>query len=76
MDEETKDLLRSIDSRLKWILKLEAESQFNEEATNREKVEKLYRMGFDTGEMDEIIGTSEGSIRGTRSNLRDEGVID
>lgn len=76
MGEEVKELLRSIDNRLKWLLKIEVETQFDEGATNKEKVKMLHKMGFNTDEMAEVVGTSEGSIRSTRSDLREEGVID
>lgn len=70
------ELLESIDNRLKWLLKLEIEKQFDDSITNKEKVRILYEMGFDSPEMAEIVGTSKGSIRGTLSALRDEGEID
>lgn len=76
MDEESKTLLESIDNRLKWLLQLKVEEQFDDDATNKEKVKKLYQMGFDTQEMAEAIGTSDSSIRGTLSSLRNDGEID
>lgn len=76
MTEDTEELLESIDNRLKWLLKLEAESHFDDEATNKEKVRMLYQMGFDNPEMAEIVNTSEASIRSTLSDLDSEGVID
>lgn len=76
MDEETKDLLRSIDNRLKWLLQLHIEEEFKDGATNREKVNLLYQMGFSNQEMAEVVGTSASSIRGTVSTLRDQGEID
>lgn len=76
MDEETKELLESIDNRLKWLLQLRVEEQFDDGATNREKVKLLYQMGFSNQEMAEVVGTSASSIRGTVSTLRDEGEID
>lgn len=76
MDEETKKLLESIDNRLKWLLQLCVEEQFDDGATNKEKVKLLYQMGFSNQEMAEVVGTSASSIRGTVSTLRDEGKID
>jgi transcription initiation factor IIE alpha subunit len=76
MDEEAKELLESIDNRLKWLLQLHIEEQFDDGATNKEKVKLLYQMGFNNQEMAEAVGTSASSIRGTLSILRDEGMID
>lgn len=76
MNGDNIDVLKSIDNRLKWLLKIRVEEQFDEDATNKEKVEMLYKMGFEYGEMAEIIGTSRNSIRGTVTTLRDEGLID
>lgn len=71
-----KELLERIDHRLKMLLKLEARKVLADLETNREKVRLLHEMGFDTGEMAEMIGTSAGSVRATRANLRNEGEID
>lgn len=76
MDEETRVILESIDSRLKWLLRLRLEDQFDEDATNKQKVKLLHEIGFETPEMAEIVGTSESSIRGTLSALRSEGEIE
>lgn len=76
MDEEAKELLRRIDNRLKWLLKFEAEDYFDDGATNKEQIRVLYQMGFDNSEMAELVNTSEGSVRGALSTLRDEGKID
>ncbi|GAB3679666.1 hypothetical protein GCM10028857_01350 [Salinarchaeum chitinilyticum] len=76
MDRDSKELLESIDNRLKWLLQLRVEEQFDDGATNKEKVKMLYRMGFSTQEMAEVVGTSESSIRGTVSQLRDEGLVE
>ncbi|ELZ58906.1 hypothetical protein [Haloferax sp. ATCC BAA-646] len=76
MDEESKQLLNSIDNRLKWLLQLRVEEQFDDGATNKEKVKLLYQMGFENQEMAEVVGTSASSIRGTVSALRDDGEID
>lgn len=76
MDEEAKELLESIDNRLKWLLQLRVEEQFDDGATNKEKVKLLYQMGFSSQEMAEVVGTSASSIRGTVSTLRDDGEID
>lgn len=75
-NSDTTELLRSIDTRLKWLLQLEIEDHFDEGATNQEKIGKLYQMGFSNQEMAEIVGTSEGSVRGTISKLRKEGEIE
>lgn len=69
------ELLNSIDNRLKWLLQLRVEEQFDDSATNQEKIRMLYQMGFSNQEMAEVVGTSEGSIRGTISKLRKEGEI-
>jgi len=76
MDEEAKELLESIDNRLKWLLQLRVEEQLDDGATNKEKAKLLYQMGFSNQEMAEVVGTSASSIRGTVSTLRDEGEID
>jgi len=76
MDKEAKELLKSIDNRLKWLLQLRVEEQFEDGATNKEKVKSLYQMGFNNQEMAEVVGTSASSIRGTVSQLRDEGEIE
>lgn len=76
MSGDTTDVLKSIDNRLKWLLKLRVEEQFDEDATNKEKVELLYQMGFENGEMAEIVGTSKSSISGTVTHLRNEGKIE
>ena len=76
MDKEAKELLKSIDNRLKWLLQLRVEEQFEDGATNKEKVRLLYQMGFNNQEMAEVVGTSASSIRGTVSQLRDEGEIE
>jgi predicted ArsR family transcriptional regulator len=76
MDEKDKELLESIDNRLKWLLKLEVENQFDDDATNKEKVRMLHQMGFDNPEMAEVVGTSKASIRATLSDLREEGAIE
>lgn len=76
MASDTDDLLRSIDKRLKALLRLKVEDKFEDETTNKEKVKLLSQLGFDTAEMAEIVGTSQSSIRGTQSALRAEGEID
>jgi len=76
MDQEAKELLESIDNRLKWLLQLRVEEQFDDGATNKEKVKLLHQMGFSSQEMAEVVGTSASSIRGTVSTLRDEGEIE
>lgn len=76
MDEEAKELLESIDNRLKWLLQLRVKEQFDDGATNKEKVKLLHQMGFSNQEMAEVVGTSANSIRGTVSALRDDGDID
>lgn len=76
MSGNTAELLRSIDKTLKSLLRLRVAETFEEEATNREKVKVLHQLGFDTAEMADIVGTSKGSIRGTRSDLRSEGEIE
>jgi transposase len=76
MDEEAKELLESIDNRLKWLLQLRVEEQFDDGATNKEKVKLLHQMGFSSQEMAEVVGTSASSIRGTVATLRDEGEIE
>lgn len=76
MASDTDDLLRSIDRRIKSLLRLKVEDEFDDDATNKEKVKLLSQLGFDTAEMAEIVGTSQSSIRGTQSTLRAEGEID
>lgn len=76
MTRSEKDILESIENTLKQLLAIQVESQFDEDATNREKVKRLYSLGFNNTEMAEIIGTSTSSIRGTVSSLRSDGEID
>lgn len=76
MEKETQELLKSIDNRLKWLLKLEVEDQFDNGATNKTKIKVLYKMGFSNGEMAEVVSTSKASVRATLSNLRDEGAVE
>jgi CRP-like cAMP-binding protein len=71
-----KELLESIDHRLKMLLKLIAKETLEDHESNKEKVKLLHEMGFDTAEMAEMIGTTPGSVRGTRASLREEGEID
>lgn len=71
-----KELLESIDHRLKMLLKLRVKETLEDHETNKEKVKLLHEMGFDTAEMAEMIGTTPGSVRGTRASLREEGEID
>lgn len=74
--DELQKVLESIDDKLSWLLKLRVEEHFVEGATNQEKVEMMYRMGFGNQEMAELINTTTSSIRATLSNLRKEGVIE
>lgn len=76
MTNEDRELLESIDQRLKWLLTLRVEEKFEEDATNREKVKMLYRMGFDYSEMADVIGTSSSSVRGTVSSLKSDGEVE
>lgn len=76
MTRSEKELLESIDNRLKWLLQLGIDDQFDDDATNKEKVKMLYQMGFSNEEMAEIVGTSEGSIRGSLHSLRSDGEIE
>lgn len=76
MEQSEKEILKCIDNRLKWLLALQVENSFDEEATNKQMVKKLYGMGLSNSEMAEVIGTSESSIRGTVSSLRSDGEID
>jgi hypothetical protein len=71
-----KELLESIDHRLKMLLKLEAKETLEDYETNKEKVKLLQGMGFGTAEMAEMIGTTPGSVRGTKASLREDGEID
>lgn len=71
-----KELLESIDHRLKMLLKLEAQKRLDDLDTNKEKVKELHGMGFENAEMAEMIGTTAGSVRGTKTSLRQEGEID
>lgn len=73
---DTANLLESIDNRLKWLLQIRIEEYFDDNTTNQEKIKKLYQMGFSTREMAEVVGTSQGSVRGTLSTLRSRGEIE
>lgn len=74
--EEVVELLENIDTHLKWLLTLRIEEHFDDEPTNEEKVELLHKIGFSNDEMADIVGTTIGSIRATKSNLRNKGVIE
>lgn len=76
MSRGEEDILESIDNTLKRLLAIQVEAQFDEDASNRDKVKRLYDLGFDNDEMAEIIGTSQSSIRGTVSSLRSDGEIE
>lgn len=76
MSSDTDDLLRSIDACLKLLLRLKIGEPFGEDATNRDKVKVLYQLGFDTAGMADVMGTTEGSIRATKSDLRSDGEIE
>lgn len=76
MTRTEKEILESIEGTLKQLLAIQVNTQFDEDATNREKVKRLYTIGFDNSEMAEIVGTSESSIRGTVSSLRSDGEVD
>lgn len=76
MTRSEKDILESIENTLKKLLAIEVEAQFDEDATNRDKVKRLYKLGFDNTEMAEIVGTTASSIRGTVSSLKSDGEID
>ena len=71
-----KEVLESIDRSLNGILKLLAEDKLSEKSSVQDKVKKLYKMGFNNGEMAEIIGTSKSSVSGSLSHLRSDGEID
>jgi len=75
-ERDQKEVLESIDHRLKMLLRLEAEEKLEDMDTNKQKVKTLHEMGFETKEMAEMIGTSAGSIRGSLSSLRDDGEIE
>lgn len=75
-ERSQKEVLESIDHRLKMLLRLEIEEELDEIDTNKQKVKVLHEMGFETNEMAEIIGTSPGSVRGSLSTLRDDNEID
>lgn len=76
MEDSERELLKSIDNRLKWMLALQLENMFEDGATNRDKVKVLYEIGLSNSEMAEVIGTSKSSIRGTVSSLRSDDEID
>lgn len=76
MTRSEKEILENIENTLKQILAIQVDTRFDEDASNRDKVKRLYSMGFDNSEMAEIVGTSESSIRGTVSSLRSDGEVD
>lgn len=75
MTDET-EILKSIDRRLKMLVKLEVESKIDDLDTNKEKVLALHGLGFDTNEMAEMIDTTPASVRAAKSNLREAGDLD
>lgn len=76
MTRGEKEILESIENTLKQLLVIQVEAQFGDDTTNRDKVKRLYNLGFENGEMAEIVGTAESSIRGTVSQLKSDGKID
>lgn len=76
MDDEQKELLRSIDSRLKALLRLRLEAYFDEDASTREKVKFIYNMGFSNQEIADFIDSTPNSVSTTLSRLRSDGEID
>jgi CRP-like cAMP-binding protein len=76
MDDEEKELLRSIDARLEALLRLRLENHFDDDASTRDKAKLLNKMDFSNQEMAEIIGTTPNTISTTLSRLRKEGEID
>lgn len=75
-DGDVAELLKSIDRNIKLLLRLRAVEKIQGLDTNSDKVLTLHRIGLDTGEIAEIIGTSPASVRAARSRLKKSGEID
>ena len=76
MSRSQKDILESIDNRLKYLLKLQAKENFDEEATIKQKVKQLHPMGFSNQEMADIIGTTSKTVAARKSDLKSEDKIE
>lgn len=70
-----KELLRSIDNRLKWLVRLQARSAL-EDKTSKEQVKTLYRMGFERKEIAEILDKTSNNVGTQLSQLRSAGQLD
>lgn len=76
MSRSQKELLKSIDDRLKHLLRLQAMEQLENDATVKEKVRQLHPMGFSNQEMAEIIGTTSGTVSNYKSELNKEDEVE
>lgn len=73
---DKKEVLESIDYRLKMLLKLEVEDKLEDYDTKKEKIRVLHEMGFDKSDMVELVDSTHGSVRTTLNTLKEENKID
>jgi hypothetical protein len=73
---DKKEVLESIDHRLKMLLKLEVEDELEDYDTKKEKIRVLHEMGFDKSDMVELVDSTRGSVRTTLNTLNEEDKID
>lgn len=73
---DKKEVLESIDHRLKMLLKLEVEDKLENYDTKKEKIRVLHEMGFDKSDMVELVDSTRGSVRTTLNTLNEEDKID
>lgn len=62
--------------RLDKIIYILASDYVDPEATIAENIVTLYRFGFSNQELADLLGTTEGTIKTTKSELRSEGRIE
>lgn len=70
MSEQTTEL-KEINEKLDRILKLMLRREFEEDDTNKDKIQFLLRMGYDDNqEMADIIGTTKATIKTEKSKVK------
>ena len=70
-----KDLLKSIDNRLKWLIRLQVKQSL-EDKKSKEQIKTLYRMGFEPGEIGEMLDKTKNNVSAQISQMRSKGEID
>lgn len=74
--EDLIKIMEGVSYKLNLMLNLLIDEKFDEDTTNKEKIEFLYSFGLSNKEMAQILETSEGSVRGTLSSLREQGRLE